>query len=351
MMNIHAAQLSWTDIDALKRPNEMLRRDIGIGLYFLDCTTIPFSFAFMTAPRDYVFTSMPRTNRTTTTEAVDVGPVQASWTRDAMANSLPAFLREFRSHQVKVSGLPEGLIPFQDSATGESLPQGSNTPLLSDLHFRSFLIPRKDNSKATLSSVLQKVVDDRGVYGCKPFRDAEFERLCQSRDWWQYQLSGLPATWETRAFVSFVLADDSVPFREVRVCEDAAIEFMTKALGDAEHGKTPRFEDLTPVISELWTPVLRFATEDRLQTQGRAGRVAETISALRIQLIRMLGWPVFYWIVASYANVLARRVQLKPAISLPISFCPSVAAEAYVTEVRTRFSTYEQGVLDAVWKP
>jgi len=349
-LNIVGRTISWSDISGSGPywPEEKLRRSGEVAVHYLDFEFLPWTAALVAAPLDHVFASAPRSSGFLIEEAVDVGPLQARWTRQASrAGELKMFRKELRKAGIKEQQIREGSLPFEgDLESGNRLRFAKDLRPVSDFWFRAYLIPQEDSRKARLNQVLQNLAAERGEYFVRRFPDRELERLAASG--WTYPYSSESATREAYLF-HFLTGADSGPAGPAKEREKHCIALLRNAIEDGEAGKPIDFASLTPAVDDLWEPSLAFPSPESHHAWPRSIRSADAISALRLRLIRLLGWPIFFYRTALHWEAANDRFRNGPKGAEPLSFDPLQEMSEYLDGVRRNYPSYRSPPLEAAW--
>jgi hypothetical protein len=334
-VQLNSFDISWLDCD---RWSELRADTCAINVYFIDSDALESVFVLVLPPLNHFFNSFPRCDISSNASAAGMGSKQSYWMRGVMFGTRNKLLKEIKKCGAKPTVWPRNLLAYTDTSDDSKLCSFSLLEI-KDYAFRSFVVPKGEVARTRFIDAIRLVLLDRKKFACGPISHDVLHTL-RPDDIEGYFLTGIPLTAESRAFMTFGEGFAA----DVRRNEEDQRILMENFVAQARDGLFLRYDDLSPAICEPYVPRLSFVEPDRIWALSRSGRAVETISTLRLSLVKTLGWPIFYFGVQRIMGTLYRRHLLSDSTRDQY-----FEAKQYLADVESRYETYETSPLESIW--
>jgi hypothetical protein len=248
------------------------------------------------------------------------------------------FLAELKRHRIPASKVPFGLFPFVGgTSVSPDLGYGRGVQVLPGLRFRCYLVPRSGSDIDGCAGILSAAIDERSSFGIRPV--GQPIEQCEGTHFQPEDTRDEALLW------SFCAAPADLPFAEKRRAQEIAIQQLEEAICRAESGQPPDFDGLSPCFCEL-SPRATLAAHS---AQTVIHHDDEYITSLRVRLMRLTKWPIFYESVRNLpAETVQRNLKFGPP-RRPLPYDIQSNAQDLAADIVLRYPSYVGHIFDRLF--
>jgi hypothetical protein len=343
-------QLGFSDLKG--KPNihwaeEELRPAHGLGIYFLDFESLPWTAAIVASPRDHVLVSLPQNSVDLNDALENLGPHQASWI-SPFVTSLEIrkqFLKELKMHGLASKVFPQGFLPY-DGDLIDAPPVGFNEKVraLNNLWFRSYLIPRTVEARTNFALAMRVFWEERGHFFLRRFEDHKL----LSEDYADRFMGGDPH-YEALLFRNIYLGSNgqlqSNP--QIAILESFIEKFPDNPIDFSD--ASPNFNEWVLQIGYSMFPAI---SKREYVAMSQAERNVDKVNSLRSHIVRLLQWPVFIQGAIIGRSRAMERFSKGPQVPsgiLPYDVIEEI--DEFLRLMKEKFPSYWSNIWDDIWAP